>query len=157
MGFKHSKFSQDESMLFKHINPSSLVEDVKNGKITMIIENCLPDIVIGRVVQVYDDDTFTMITVNNLHSTLSFTPYHVRITDAPVFIKNSLRHLILNNMVKVENISIDVDGALLCKVSQYNWTCENDVTKLHSSHGADGILYMQEKYREYGHNIPHIT
>ena len=156
MGFIYSKFSQDESILFKHINPNTIEEDVKNGKIIMIIENCLPDIVIGRVVQVYDDDTFTMITVNNLHSTLSFTPYHVRIINAPIFIKNSLRHLILNNIVKVENISIDVDGALLCKVSIYNWTCENDVTTLHSQQGADGILYMQEKYRSYGSGIPHI-
>ena len=157
MGFNHSKISQDESMLFKHINHSTIEDDVQSGKINILMDNCLPDIFIGIVVKVYDDDTFSMITVNNLHSTLSFTPYNVRINDVPVFIKNSLRHLILGKIVKVENVSMEDDGFLLCKVSIYNWTCENDVTKLHSSHGADGILYMQEKYREYGHGIPHIT
>ena len=119
--------------------------------------NSLEDAVIAKVIKVYDDDTLSILTVNNLSSTLAFTPYSVRIIDKPIFIKNSLSKLILGKIVKIENISVDSDGYLLCKVSTYNWTNTNDVTKLTAVFGANGILYMQEKDRSYSHGIPHIT
>ena len=150
-----SNFSYDT--LQKHINPSTIVDDAQTGKINIIMENCLPDIVIGKVVQVYEDDTFLMITMNNLHSTLSFTPYHVRIIDAPIFIRNSLSKLLLGRIVKLKNISIDSEGALLSDVFLYTTITETNVTTLISSHSINGILYMQEKDRRYGDNIPHIT
>jgi endonuclease YncB( thermonuclease family) len=98
------------------------------------VKEYIPEINYGKVVKVYDGDTITIVTLlfnGDVSSKSKLYKFNVRILgiDTPelktknvgekglaIIARNALSELVLNKVVKLENVSYDKYGRILCNV-----------------------------------------
>ena len=101
---------------------------------TKTVKNYFPEINYGKVVKVYDGDTITIVTVlfnGDVSPKSELYKFNVRILgiDTPelktknvgekelgILAKNALSDMILNKVVKLENVSYEKYGRILCNL-----------------------------------------
>jgi endonuclease YncB( thermonuclease family) len=98
------------------------------------VKSYIPDINYGKVIKVYDGDTVTIATTlhnGDICSTFELYKFSVRIlgVDTPelktknavehelgIIARDALSELLLNKVVKLENVSYDKYGRILCNL-----------------------------------------
>jgi endonuclease YncB( thermonuclease family) len=98
------------------------------------VKEYIPEINYGKVVKVYDGDTITIVTLlfnGDVSPKSKLYKFNVRILgiDTPelktknvgekelaIIARNALSELVLNKVVKLENVSYDKYGRILCNV-----------------------------------------